>query len=289
MKVLVTGARGQLGRTLLARGPRGLAVLGLERAQLDISDAEQVHAGIAAQRPDVIVNTAAYSGVDLAEAHEAQAHRANAEGPQNLASAAQDVGARLIHLSTDFVFDGGASSPYAPDAPTHPLGAYGRTKCEGEEHVRRILPDNSVVLRTAWLYSEYGGNFVSTMLRLMSERDELAVVADQAGSPTWARSVADVIFAFIARPDLSGTYHWTDAGQTSWYDYARVIQQEAFDLGLLDKTINIRPVSSDDYRAAARRPAYSVLDCSQTAADLGLRQVPWRQNLRTMLKAGAGQ
>ena len=289
MKALVTGARGQLGRTLLANVPPGWAVLGLDRSQLDISDADQVHAGIATQKPDVIVNTAAYSGVDLAETHEPQARRAIAEGPKNLARAAHDAGARLIHLSTDFVFDGSADSPYAPDAPTHPLGAYGRSKCEGEGYVREILPDHSVVLRTAWLYSEYGGNFVSTMLRLMSERDELTVVADQVGSPTWARSVADVIFAFIARPDLAGTYHWTDAGQTSWYDYARVIQQEAFELGLLDKTISIRPVSSGDYKAAARRPAYSVLDCSSTAADLGLAQVPWRRNLRAMLEAGAGQ
>ena len=124
---------------------------------------------------------------------------------------------------------------------------------------------------------------------MMSERDELMVVDDQVGSPTWARSVADVIFAFIARPDLSGTYHWTDAGQTSWYDFARVIQQEAFELGLLDKTTDIRPVSSDDYQAAAKRPAYSVLDCSSTAQELGLVQVPWQQNLRAMLAAGAEQ
>lgn len=289
MKVFITGARGQLGRTLLANAPPGWALLGLDRAQLDISNAEEVEARMGLQRPDVIVNCAAYSAVDLAESNETDARRVNAGGPKILARAANAVGARLIQVSTDFVFDGRAATPYAPDSATHPLGAYGLTKCEGEQHVREILPSNSVVLRTAWLYSEYGGNFVSTMLRMMSERSELMVVDDQVGSPTWARSVADVIFAFIARPDLAGIYHWTDAGQTSWYDFARVIQQEAFDLGLLDKISDIQPVSSDDFQAVANRPAYSVLDCSSTARDLGLEQVPWQQNLRAMLEAGADQ
>lgn len=289
MKVFITGARGQLGRTLLANAPPGWSVLGLDRAQLDISNAVEVEARVDLQRPDVIVNCAAFSAVDLAETNEADAQRVNAGGPKNLACAAHAVGARLIHVSTDFVFDGRATSPYAPDAVTDPLGAYGRTKCEGERHVRETLPGNSVVLRTAWLYSEYGGNFVSTMLRMMSERSELLVVDDQVGSPTWAHSVADVIFAFIARPDLAGIYHWTDAGQTSWYDFARAIQQEAFDLGLLDKITDIRPVASADYRAVASRPAYSVLDCSSTARDLGLEQVPWQQNLRAMLEAGTDQ
>ena len=289
MKVLVTGARGQLGQTLLANAPPGWTLLGLDRLQLDIADAEQVRSRIELERPDVIVNAAAYSAVDLAESNETDARRVNAGGPQNLAVAAHAVGARLIHLSTDFIFDGQATSPYAPAAATNPLGAYGRTKAEGEQHVRELLPQHAVILRTAWLYSEYGGNFVSTMLRLMAERNELMVVADQVGSPTWARSVADVIFAFIARPDLAGTYHWTDGGQTSWYDFARVIQQEAFELGLLDKIIDIRPVSSDAYQAAANRPAYSVLDCSSTIDDLGLLQVAWQERLRAMLEVSAGQ
>ena len=289
MKVLVTGARGQLGQTLLANAPPGWTLLGLDRPQLDISDAEEVRSCMEVERPDVVVNAAAYSAVDLAESNETDARQVNAGGARSLARAAHAVAARLIHLSTDFVFDGYATSPYAPDAAAHPIGAYGRTKAEGEQHVREILPNHSIILRTAWLYSEYGGNFVSTMLRLMAERNELRVVDDQVGSPTWARSVADVIFAFIARPDLAGTYHWTDAGQTSWYDFARVIQQEAFDLGLLDNIIDIRPVSSDDYQAAANRPAYSVLDCSSTVTELGLEQVSWQQSLRAMLEASAGQ
>lgn len=289
MKVLVTGARGQLGQTLLANAPADLVMFGIDRSQLDITDQEQVRAFVDAERPDVIVNAAAYSAVDLAEDNETQATAANATGPLYLATAASDCGARLVHLSTDFVFDGAAAEPYSPAASVNPLGAYGRSKWEGEQHVRTTLPDSSVVLRTAWLYSEYGGNFVSTMLRLMNEREELSVVNDQVGSPTWARSVANAIFAFIARPDLSGNYHWTDAGRVSWFDFACAIQEEAQILGLISKAIDIRSVSSGDYAAAATRPAYSVLDCSATASDLGLKQTPWRQSLRAMLEVSAGK
>ncbi|MDH3620971.1 MAG: dTDP-4-dehydrorhamnose reductase [Gammaproteobacteria bacterium] len=289
MKVLVTGARGQLGRTLLANSPPGWTLLGVDRSQLDITDSDRVRAHVNREKPDVIVNTAAYSAVDLAETNEADARQANADGPRHLARAASETGARLIHLSTDFVFDGHATSPYDPKADTNPLSAYGRSKRDGEQQVRDALPTSSVILRTAWLYSEYGGNFVSTMLRLMHERDELSIVSDQVGSPTWARSVADVIFALVARPELAGNYHWTDAGQVSWYDFACAIQEEAVELGLISKSIDIRPIASADYQAAATRPTYSVLDCSATARDLGLEQAPWRQNLRAMLEVSARQ
>jgi len=139
-------------------------------------------------------------------------------------------------------------------------------------------------LRTAWLYSEYGGNFVSTMLRLFSERDEISVVNDQTGSPTWCHSVAQAIFGFVGEPALAGTYHWTDSGQTSWYDFARAIQEEAVKLGMINKATRIVPIPSSDYPTPATRPAYSVLDCSSTATELGLQQTPWRQNLRGMLE-----
>lgn len=264
-------------------------MVGVDRSQLDITDSERVRALVNREMPDVIVNTAAYSAVDLAETNEADAQRANADGPRYLADAAMETGARLIHLSTDFVFDGRSTSPYGPTAETNPLGVYGRSKRDGERQVREALSTRSVILRTAWLYSEFGGNFVSTMLRLMSERDELSIVNDQVGSPTWARSVADVIFAFVARPELAGNYHWTDAGQVSWYDFACAIQEEAVELGLISKSIDIRPIASADYPAAAKRPAYSVLDCSATARDLGLEQAPWRQSLRAMLEASARQ
>ncbi len=289
MKVLVTGARGQLGRTLLANAPPGWQMSGADRMQLDIADASHVNAVVTQEQPDVVINTAAYSAVDLAETNVSDAQRVNVSGVANLARAAGAAGARLVHLSTDFVFDGQATQPYPPDAEPHPLGAYGHSKRDGEEQVRSLLADQSVILRTAWLYSEFGGNFVHTMLRLLREKETLNVVSDQVGSPTWARSLADVIFAFVARPELAGTYHWTDAGQTTWYDFACAIQEEAVDLGLVASSTTIHPVSSDDYGAPATRPAYSVLDCSATARDLDIRQVPWRDNLRRMLEASRAQ
>lgn len=289
MKVLVTGAGGQLGRTLLANAPPGWRMSGTDRMQLDIADAESVSAVVTREQPDVIVNTAAYSAVDLAENNLSDAQRVNVSGVANLARAAGAVDARLVHLSTDFVFDGNATQPYPPYAGPHPLSAYGHTKRDGEEQVRSLLADKSVILRTAWLYSEFGGNFVHTMLRLLREKETLKVVSDQAGSPTWARSLADVIFAFVARPELAGTYHWTDAGQTTWYDFACAIQEEAVDLGLVAPSATIHPVSSGEHGAPATRPAYSVLDCSSTTRELDIRQVPWRDNLRRMLEASGAQ
>ncbi len=282
MKVLVTGSQGQLGRTLLARCPDGIVCVGIDKDDVDVCDADAIGAFVAAEQPDVIVNAAAYTAVDLAESEPELARRVNVDGAANLAR----YGVRMIQVSTDFVFDGAASEAYAPDAATGPLGVYAQTKLEGEYAVLEALGDRAAILRTAWLYSEYGGNFVATMLRLMHERDELAVVNDQVGSPTWARSVADAIFAMIARPALAGVYHWTDGGQASWHEFACAIQAEAIALGQLDKEIDIRPIPSSEYPVAARRPAYSVLDCASTAEALGLEQAPWRYNLRAMLKEG---
>lgn len=280
MRVLVTGSAGQLGRTLLARQTQDLHVVGIDKVDADIADSDQVQAVVERLQPDVIVNAAAYTAVDLAETEEEAARRVNVGGARNLAA----TGVRLIHVSTDFVFDGTATAPYVPDAAANPLGAYARSKLDGENAVRELLPADSVILRTAWLYSEYGGNFVDTMLTLMRERKEIAVVNDQVGSPTWVRSVADAIFALVARPELAGTYHWTDAGQASWYDFACAIQQEAYELGQLDNMIDIRAIPSSDYPTAAMRPAYSVLDCTTTASELGLAQISWRSNLRSMLQ-----
>lgn len=286
MKVLVTGARGQLGQTLRANAPSNLHMLCVDLPELDIAEREQVQAIVQRETPDVIVNCAAFTAVDRAESEPEAARRVNADGPHFLAAAAIETGARLIQLSTDFVFDGTASEPYGPDAIARPLGVYGATKLAGEARVREILPDRSIILRTSWLYSEYGGNFVSTMLGLMAERDTLSVVNDQVGCPTWARSLADAIFACIGRPRLAGTYHWTDAGQTSWYEFACAIREEALKLGTIRKAASLSPIASGEYPTAAARPAYSVLDCSSTAGELDLRQTPWRQNLRAMLATG---
>lgn len=289
MKVLITGSGGQLGRTLLANPPAGLQLVGVDQPQADLTDKDQVHDLVLQQAPDVIINTAAYTAVDLAESKNALANGVNVDGAFNLASAARETGSRLIHLSTDFVFDGTATTPYATDAAPNPVSVYGRSKYTGEQRVREILPGNSIIIRTAWLYSAGGKNFVNSMLRLMTERDEVSVVDDQVGSPTWATSLAGAIFAFVARPDVSGIYHWTDAGQASWFEFACAIQEEAFDLGQLEKMIDIRPISSADYPAPARRPDYSVLDCSETEQLLDIKAAPWRENLRAMLRERVAQ
>jgi dTDP-4-dehydrorhamnose reductase len=283
MKVLVTGSGGQLGQTLLANSPAELHLVGVDQPDADLTDKDQVSELVREQNPNVIVNTAAYTAVDLAESEEGLAASVNVDGVVNVAMAAQETGARVIHLSTDFVFDGKASIPYAPDAAAHPKSVYGRTKYAGEERVREIMPGNLVIVRTAWLYSAVGHNFVNSMLRLMAERDEISVVNDQVGSPTWAGSLAGAIFAFIARPEVSGTYHWTDSGQASWYEFACAIQEEAFELGQIEKMIGIRPIPSAEYPAAAPRPAYSVLDCTESEQILDLKAAPWRENLRAML------
>jgi dTDP-4-dehydrorhamnose reductase len=284
MKTLVLGSNGQLGQALAATTPGGVTISGLDLPELDITSADALLSVCRKTKPDVIINAAAYTAVDKAESEPELAATVNVDGPRNIAAAAHDIGARLIHISTDFVFDGKASRPYTPDARTNPLSVYGRTKRDGEKAVLEAMPEDAAVVRTAWLYSKTGGNFVKSMLRLMAERDELGVVADQRGTPTWANSLAEAVWALAARAELHGIYHWTDAGECTWHEFAVAIQEEAFSLGLLDRLIPIQPITTDDYPTAATRPPYSVLDCSASVADLDLQPTPWRVNLRRMLK-----
>ena len=200
-----------------------------------------------------------------------------------LARACASQGVRLIHISTDFVFDGTSSQPYTPGAVTAPLGEYGRSKRGGELALLSAQPE-ALIVRTGWVYSSFGGNFVKTMLRLMSERDELSVVSDQVGTPTWAQGLAGAVWAAAARPELSGTYHWSDAGVCSWYDFATAICEEALALGLLSRAVKIRPITADQYPTPAQRPAYSVLDKTSSWRDFALEGVHWRAQLRAMLK-----
>ena len=284
MKALVLGGNGQLGQALAETVPNGTDFVGADLPDLDITDAVAMLEICADQRPDVIINAAAYTAVDQAETEFEIASAVNVVGPQNIAAAAISVGARLIHISTDFVFDGSASSPYSPDAKAIPLSVYGRTKRDGEIAVLDAMPDNAAIVRTAWLYSKTGGNFVKTMLRLMSEREELSVVSDQRGTPTWANSLAVAVWGLAAAPEISGIFHWTDAGECTWRDFAVAIQEEALSMGLLDKAIPIHPITTEDYPTAAKRPRYSVLDCAATATLTGVQQTPWRDNLRQMLQ-----
>lgn len=281
--VLVVGAGGQLGEELLRSAPRDVKCVAKTRSQLDIADHQSVVYCLDDCQPQLLVNAAAYTAVDKAETEPEAAHKGNAQGPGVLAQACAQRGTRLIHISTDFVFDGTSATPYAPESPTAPLGEYGRSKLAGELAVREALPE-SLIIRTGWVYSAYGNNFVKTMLRVMAERDELTVVSDQVGTPTWARGLAEAVWAAASRPQLQGLYHWSDAGVCSWYDFAVAICEEAQLQGLLDKPVKVRPIPASDYPTPAQRPAYSVLDKSASWRDLGLEGIHWRQQLRAMLK-----
>lgn len=283
MKVLITGARGQAGNELCRTAPDHVELLCLDRNRLDIGAGAAVAETIRAKRPELIINAAAYTAVDKAETEREQAFTVNATGAANLAAAAAETGARLVHLSTDFVFDGAKSSPYRPDDQANPLSAYGASKLAGELAVLERCP-GALVVRTGWLYSAHGHNFVKTMLRLLGEREQLTVVADQVGTPTWGGSLAEAIWAAAAKPELRGIYHFSDAGVASWYDFAQAIQEEALHLGLLTRAIPIKPITSGDYPTPARRPPYSVLDKSATWRDFAITGQHWRVALRKMLK-----
>jgi len=284
MKVLITGHRGQLGRALQNSIPAGVEIQVVDLPEVDITIAESLRGVTSENAPELIVNAAAYTAVDRAEREKDLAYRVNTDGARILAEYAHESGARLIHVSTDFVFDGNRSSPYRPVDETCPINVYGNSKRDGERCILDILPKKSIILRTAWLYGKDGSNFVRSILRLLAERDELQVVADQVGSPTWTHSLSEAVWSFAAKPTLAGIYHWTDAGVASWYDFAVAVQEESMTLGLLDRQIPILPVTTDQYPTPARRPSYSVLDKSASYRDLGLAPVHWRTNLQKMLK-----
>ena len=277
MKLLIAGAGGQLGRALQARVPAGASVIAPPEAEFDITNPAQVAAVVAASGASHLVNAAAYTAVDKAEGDLETARRINVDAVAILADAARAAGLKFVHVSTDFVFDGRSSTPYAPDAPTNPLGAYGVTKRDGE----LAAGADALIVRTAWVYAAVGSNFVHTMLRLMRERDELRVVADQIGTPTHAASLAGAIWTLAAH-GATGTYHWTDSGAASWYDFAVAIQEEALVRGLLTRAIPVIPIRTMDYPTPAARPNYSVLDKTTTFAITGPAR-HWRDELRDCL------
>ncbi|MEQ9396314.1 dTDP-4-dehydrorhamnose reductase [Haliea sp.] len=281
--VLITGAGGQLGRELQLAAPAAVTLICLDRAALDISQPEQVRHVFGELRPDWVINAAAYTAVDGAEGEEALALQVNAEGAGHLAAACAGTGTGLVHVSTDFVFDGESGRPYAPAATPAPLGAYGRSKLEGERAVLAAHP-RALIVRTGWVYSRFGSNFVKTMLRLMAERDSLGVVCDQIGTPTWARGLAQACWAAVDRPLLQGVYHWSDAGVCSWYDFAVAIAEEGLAAGLLSRSPAVQPIPGSEYPTPARRPACSVLDKQQSWQELGIAPIHWRVQLRAMLQ-----
>lgn len=284
-RILITGSAGQLGRTLLdtwQESGRTGELVSLSRCELDIADQSVVFARLDEHRPEVIINAAAYTAVDAAESDAESAYQGNEVGPALLADWASRNGARLIHFSTDFVFDGESDEPYLPESKPNPLSVYGGSKLAGEQAVLG-LGGAALILRVSWLYSPYGSNFVKTMLRLMRERDSLSVVNDQTGSPTAADSLAELVLSALDRPRLSGIYHWSDAGEVSWFEFALAIQDEALSLGLLKKEIPITPIPTSDYPTPARRPAYSVLNSERTRRDFGRDPDNWRAQLRKVL------
>ena len=288
MKVLIAGANGQVGVALARTAPSSVQVHALPRAGLDITDARQTLRVVADIEPDVIVNAAAFTAVDRAESEQELARLGNEAGPRHLAEAAAQSGARLIHVSTDFVFAGDASRPYRTTDATNPLSVYGRTKAAGETAVNATLPGRSVVLRTAWVYAATGHNFVRTMVRLMAERGFVRVVADQIGTPTSSDSLAHALWKFVEQPQLHGTHHWTDLGVASWYDFAVAISEEAVHVGLLSGEVRVEPIATEDYPTPARRPRFSVLDSRSTVAAIGLVPLHWRVNLRKVLNEMLG-
>jgi dTDP-4-dehydrorhamnose reductase len=280
MNVLVAGSGGQLGRALADTAPAGVTLIAPPEADFDICNAGNVADVVAAARPDLLINAAAWTAVDKAEAEEQAAFLVNATAVSHLARSAATAGAQFVQISTDYVFDGLVCQPYTPDALPAPASAYGRTKLAGELAATTHHP-SPLIVRTAWVYAATGNNFVKTMLRLMAERDEIRVVGDQIGTPTHALSLARAIWALHGH---SGVFHWTDAGVASWYDFAVAIHDAALALGLLTRPTRVLPIRTADYPTPARRPAYGVLDKSSSWAITGPAQ-HWQHELMDCLKA----
>jgi dTDP-4-dehydrorhamnose reductase len=280
--VLVLGGGGQVASAVVAAAPAQHHVVVRSHAELDIGDAQAVARAFAETRAEWVVNAAAYTAVDLAEDQPAQAMAVNDTAVGVLATAASTAGCRLLHLSTDFVFDGKSNLAYLPGDQTNPLSVYGVSKLGGE---RRVLNSagSGIVLRTAWVYAAAGRNFALTMLRLMREKEQVSVVSDQIGTPTWAGGIAAAIWGLMEAGAPGGVYHWTDLGVASWYDFAVAIQDEALARGLLNRAVPVIPISSAAYPTRARRPAFSVLDTASTRALIKVPARHWRHNLRTML------
>ncbi len=284
MKVLITGSAGQVGAALLASAPPDAETVGLDRSRLDLADPAAIQRVVDAERPAIVINCAAYTAVDKAQSERDLAFAINATAPAALARACRGVEARLVHVSTDYVFDGRGPRPYLPGDPTGPLSVYGESKLAGECAVIAERGLDWRIVRTAWVYSAGGKNFLRTMLRLLGERPELRVVADQVGTPTSAPTLAKFLWA-VARADGDPEIlHYTDAGVASWYDFAVAIHEEAHGAGLLSSNPRIIPIATEDYPTPARRPAYSVLDGRSSLERTGSTRPHWRVALRAVLR-----
>lgn len=287
--MLVTGRHGQLAQSLAERGGDQIMLAG--RPELDLAVPGSARTAILAARPDLVVNAAAFTAVDLAEADEAAARRINADAAGEVAAAARELGVPVIQISTDYVFDGRAAEPYAETAPTNPINAYGHSKLAGEAEVRAANPDH-LILRTSWLVSSFGKNFVRTMVDLGQQRDTLSVVADQHGNPTSALDLADAILPVARRltggdrTGLGQTYHLANSGTASWFDLAVAVQDELTRIGA--KAAKVIPISTADWPTPAARPVCSLLDTIKFTQDFGHTMPDWRASLAAIVKRLAG-
>jgi dTDP-4-dehydrorhamnose reductase len=284
-KILLIGSTGQVGQELLKTlQPLG-ELVSLTRQQLDLTQPETIQKAITSLKPNIIVNAAAYTAVDKAETDVETAMIVNAIAPKIMAQAAREIAAKLLHISTDYVFDGQNYTPYLEEDKTNPLGVYGKSKLLGEEGIIQNC-DRYLILRTAWVYGSKGhGNFVKTMLRLGAEKDELKVVADQIGSPTWSYDIAEAI-ANLVNPNrniASGIYHFTSSGVASWYDFAIAIFKQAAKIGFPLTIKKVLPITTADYPTPAQRPNYSVLSKGKYTQTIGVYPPYWRDSLNKML------
>ena len=287
IKVMLTGKDGQLGRALLEKIPAGIEVVALGRQDLDLSNKESCHNAVLEYRPDWVLNAGAYTAVDRAESEPDLAMAVNAVAPEAFAQALGEVGGRLLQVSTDFVFNGTQAHPYHPDQPVDPISVYGATKAEGERLVRKALPATSYcILRTSWVYGPVGNNFCLTMLRLhrlkSAQNETLNVVADQIGCPTSAWNLACACWSAINH-GTSGIHHFCDAGAASWYDFAIAIGDAGVAAGIIDQSAKVLPITSSEYPTSAKRPGYSLLDCTATRIALELEANHWQKELSKVI------
>jgi len=287
MKVLLTGAAGQLGQALIHTKPAEVELIACSRAELDLADPQACGAAVRLHRPEWVINAGAYTAVDRAEQEPELAQAVNAGAPAAFAEALVATGGRLLQVSTDFVFNGAQGSPYRPDQRRDPLGVYGASKAAGE--VAALQLAGARVLRTSWVYGPVGNNFCLTMLRLHRQRPQISVVADQVGCPTSTLTLAAACWRAIglgaaADADQAPILHWSDAGAASWYDFAVAIGELGVAAGLLERAAVVRPITTAEFPTPARRPSYSLLDCSASRVALGLEPQHWRAALATVLE-----
>jgi dTDP-4-dehydrorhamnose reductase len=284
MKILITGAQGQVGKELVSiANQRGFDVIAAGRTQLDIAQFKNVKNYVQLYNPNIIINAAAYTAVDKAEEEQEIAYAINRDGAENLAAVCKEKNIPLLHISTDYVFDGTKSEAYSENDAVSPLGIYGISKWQGEEAIRQTLPEH-IILRVAWVFGAQGNNFVKTMLRLAKDRGELNVVADQFGGPSPAKKIAEtlILLAETYQKEKAlewGTYHYCGAEKTNWYDFAKEIFSQAKEKGLIDKEIKVNAITTEQYPIQAKRPINSMLDCSKIKNTFGIEMPSWKNAL----------